>query len=299
MSSTDLEVNDSRQKRRRHTEFYFRRLREGIVDTVEPSQPFARNTDVLPCSNGGNGIPSIRHTTPGDEVSETVAYRTAARRQNRSLDGSAVELKPSDPALESKELSTTAEPLELSGKTKLGPFQPASNKDAALVPSHDGGIRKKSTTSKQMAVFIQSQRSAGSQAPQSVFHRQSTQAAPLIQKGESITDHPSTWNQQSDQLADELAALALDMDPELSTVAEHGSTPSDHLTKSSEHEKDEDYVFETYVRMPQAEYPVVGDVGAGIIVVEDDDQDFWETFTDDAEDKTWDEEDADSNGKTL
>ena len=132
-----------------------------------------------------------------------------------------------------------------------------------------------------------------------MFHPQSARSTSVTRTGESINDHPSTWNQDSDQLADELAALALNMDPELSPATRDESSLSKGSIDANEPKNDEEYVYETYVRMPQAEYPVSGDVEAGIIVVEDDDQDFWETFADETDDKTWDEEDADSNGKSL
>ncbi|PLN82392.1 hypothetical protein BDW42DRAFT_80305 [Aspergillus taichungensis] len=78
-------------------------------------------------------------------------------------------------------------------------------------------------------------------------------------------------------------------------------------------ESDEDYVYDMYIRRPLAEGRLTDPVAdlergrgkdvdstrpdIGVIVITQEDEEYWETFATDDEDEAWDSEDGDSNGK--
>lgn len=62
-----------------------------------------------------------------------------------------------------------------------------------------------------------------------------------------------------------------------------------------------DYVYETYIRVPRSELLKFNDIAGqvrsfGILVIEEEDQQLWETYAE-AEEDEWDDEDEDSNGE--
>lgn len=67
---------------------------------------------------------------------------------------------------------------------------------------------------------------------------------------------------------------------------------------------DDGYVYETYIRVPRSvlvnmQHEDPEKISIGILVIEDEDQQLWETYADVDEDTDWDEEDEDSNGKPF
>ena len=113
-------------------------------------------------------------------------------------------------------------------------------------------------------------------------------------------DHQSSWDYDSDQLAEELAAFAL----EISREEGHEYQPS--TTKESQGvgvkdilvDVDEDFIYDTYIRVPVA----AGSKGeaspndVGLLIIDDKDQELWQKFAESDDDSEWDEDDPDSNG---
>lgn len=125
-------------------------------------------------------------------------------------------------------------------------------------------------------------------------------------KGTSIRDHPSTWNHESDQLADELAALAMEFDPEIQDKTEPvvempTGMPGVESTGVTPRPREDDFVYETYIRLRYDDETeralALVDNNMGVLVIEDEDQDLWQKYIDSDDDTDWDEED--SNGKTM
>ncbi|OAP59056.1 hypothetical protein AYL99_06354 [Fonsecaea erecta] len=120
--------------------------------------------------------------------------------------------------------------------------------------------------------------------------------------GTSIRDHPSTWDLDSDQLADELAALAMEFDPDVQETTEAmlptvppSKTQDDMMTS---HDGEDDYIYETYVRVEyDAQVHGPGTAAAlhsnyGILVIDEEDEDLWQKYIDSDDDSDWDEEDS-------
>ena len=67
-------------------------------------------------------------------------------------------------------------------------------------------------------------------------------------------------------------------------------------------EVDDMYVYETYLRVPRSELAPNYDENKdsiGVLVIEEQDEELWQTFAEDDEDSGWDEEDGDSNGRSI
>ena len=122
--------------------------------------------------------------------------------------------------------------------------------------------------------------------------------------GSSMQDHPSTWDHDSDQLADELAVFALQLSDDgaqKTTKTREVNTPKEslRLIEDDQMDIDDDYVYETYVRIHRDDATkVLADPprSIGVLVIEDQDDELWQTYGETDEDTDWDEEDADSNG---
>ncbi|EXJ92575.1 hypothetical protein A1O3_01127 [Capronia epimyces CBS 606.96] len=140
---------------------------------------------------------------------------------------------------------------------------------------------------------------ASKRTPINTFLQASKQA---VRKGTSIRDHPSTWDHDSDQLADELAALAMELDPDVKGKAEDAGAPSrpvpepeDTKMISSDHE--ENYVYETYIRVRHDDetpdpISMIESNNVGVLVIEDEDEDLWQKYAGSDDDTDWDEEDS-------
>ena len=126
-------------------------------------------------------------------------------------------------------------------------------------------------------------------------------------RGQSIQDHPSTWDRDSDALADELAALAFEMDPTSippspANVKTQSSDGPVHAVKIVDiNQEDNEYVYETYVRVKHSG-PNTAEIWSqkrneiGVLVIDEDEEDLWEMYIHGNDDSDWDEEDPDSNG---
>jgi Transcription factor Iwr1 len=123
--------------------------------------------------------------------------------------------------------------------------------------------------------------------------------------GTSITDDPSTWDIQSDQLADELAALAMEMEPVPHATSSAKKAPFGPHPPSPSIEDvemlDSDFIFETYVRVPHAVFGDAAygaewiDANFGVLVIGEEDEELWQQYMEKDDESDWDEED--SNGQ--
>ncbi len=127
--------------------------------------------------------------------------------------------------------------------------------------------------------------------------------------GTSINDHPSTWDLESDQLADELSALAMEMDEDVrpasrqrtATLAPQPRKYAKPDVNVTDVNMADDFIYETYIRVTrhgEAKVPDMveaADANYGLIVIDDEDEELWQQYMEDEEDSDWDEED--SNGE--
>ncbi len=124
-----------------------------------------------------------------------------------------------------------------------------------------------------------------------------------LKTGTSIRDDPSTWDLESDQLADELAALAMELDPDLAQKIEAERPPPPPLvpqdTVMTTPQREDEYIYETYVRVAydgsSAAIPALQS-DYGILVIDEEVEDLWQKYVDSDDESDWDEED--SNGKS-
>ncbi len=126
----------------------------------------------------------------------------------------------------------------------------------------------------------------------------------IARTGNSISEHPSTWNYDSDQLADELAAFALELD-NADGLKGNQEQKVDLLGRyspiiaDSDMEVDDEYVYETFIRVPRSELSHNYEDptrNIGTLFIDEEDEELWKAYAEDDDDSEWDEEDADSNG---
>lgn len=125
----------------------------------------------------------------------------------------------------------------------------------------------------------------------------------ILKTANSVHHDPSTPDCDSDQLAEELAAFAL----ELSQNEKQEKRRSEYHDIRPRYIQDinvladEDFVYDTYIR-------VFADAGAnppeatnevGFLVIDDKDQELWQAYNESESDSEWDEDDPDSNGLSL
>lgn len=114
-------------------------------------------------------------------------------------------------------------------------------------------------------------------------------------------DHPSSWDYDSDQLAEELAAFALEISREEAQECQPSTTmmSQDVGVKDMLVDVDEDFIYDTYIRVPVAagSKGVASPNDVGLLIIDDKDQELWRTFVESDDDSEWDEDDPDSNGE--
>lgn len=278
-----------------------------------------------------SGIPTVRWTSPGDEKKDFEKLKAALRSQEGKENEKASHSTTSDESSSSQPALTTPA-SDTTALEKARRFHLTRHLSSVLSPNASGGIRKQKLSirpplatfvERQSAVFsheqnpmyqghpvdkvleiAQGDNTEASLEALSASRRHATktfvQAGPGTAKtGTSIRDHPSTWDHQSDQLADELAALAMELDPDARPEPEpEQPTPSVPPVKDvamSSPDGDDDYVYETYVRIQAGTETQPALSNVGILVIEDEDEDLWQKYVDSDDDTDWDEED--SNGE--
>ncbi|KAK6372221.1 hypothetical protein LTR64_004136 [Lithohypha guttulata] len=265
------------------------------------------------------GIP-----TPGDEVRDFQRYRAAqalrdnpylAKDSTQSLSSAENGTSPRRFHL-TRDLSMSFRPVAANGirksKHTLRPHlptfieRPKINKDDSdieLKSPVDRVVRPAGRASKDVLpeeILSNSVNVEKSDIP--TFHKPK---ANVVKTGCSIRDDPATWDLESHQLANELMALALDMDPE--AKAAYFADPENARTESDSDrmvvDDPNDYIYETYVRMQQDTVRTwnlsTQSDSFGYLYIDDEDEDLWDQYLrdEDDEDDDWNEEDEDSNAE--
>ena len=129
---------------------------------------------------------------------------------------------------------------------------------------------------------------------------------PPTKSGTSLQDPSRTWNRESDQLADELAALAMEMDPDAQPDSPVREAPSSSVAgpdiqPARPNPIEEEYIYETYIRISEENHssntmdPNVSVSNVGVLVIDEEDEDLWEGYMQSDDESDWDDED--SNGE--
>ncbi|KIW50297.1 hypothetical protein PV05_11898 [Exophiala xenobiotica] len=331
VESLHLDHGAVRDKKRRATDFYFQRLRD---ETIAPSSLRERPTQIpQPAKSSASTIPGIRWTAPGDDKKDFEKLKADLKAKE---DAEAT-LDNKQTVVDTGSRSAPATPISKEKLQAARRFHLTRHLNSGLSPNAPVGIRKQKTSIRPpLATFVErrgatfsheenplyrgkpvdkvldvSQTEAPEDAKQpdletlqaSKRHATSTflqNGSKAVRKGTSIKDHPSTWDHESDQLADELASLAMELDPiakqeaELEKLAAARPEPKD--TVMSLHEREDDYIYETYVRVPYEEEAThslrLSDNNIGLLVIDEEDEDLWQKYVDSDEDTDWDDEDS-------
>lgn len=318
------------------TDFYFQRLSHDPIAPVSSRE--APSLPHRPPQALADGIPAVRATAPGDDKKDFERLRTnlkANEAGERVIDKPQTQT-PADTGSQSAPVTPVSkEKLESARR-----FHLARHLAPALTPNVSGGIRKQKLSIRPpLATFVErlgvkfrheenplyggtpldkildvspGETSAKSKEPTARAlqaaqrHATSTflQNAPnSVREGNSIRDHPSTWDHESDQLADELAALAMELDPEAKERLEREDPltlpPASKDLEVRFRDREEDYIFETYIRVRYDDETerllALPDTSIGLLVIDEEDEDLWQRYVNSDDDTDWDEED--SNGK--
>ncbi|KIV80468.1 hypothetical protein PV11_07966 [Exophiala sideris] len=333
-----LEHGTTVAKKRRVTDFYFQRVRDRTIapislrEKTDPTPQAPQRT--IP------GVPTVRWTSPGDEKRDyeklkarlkaqadaDTAVSNAGDAQDAAKESQSAPATPiSKESLQgarrfhlARNLSSVLSPNSSGGirKQKSGLRPPL----ATFIEKHGAAFSHESNplyrgepvdkildTSKVGS--LKDGVSEGAQEPSLETLRTSQRNATNTflqatskgtKKGTSIIDHPSTWDQESDQLADELAALAMELDPELEQNVQQQDPPTpfknttDTVMNSSD--RDDEYIYETYVRVryDDSKQPTLdlSPDNIGVLVITEEDEDLWQKYVDSDDESDWDEEDS-------
>ncbi|EHY54633.1 hypothetical protein HRR83_004244 [Exophiala dermatitidis] len=333
-----LEHGTAPDKKRRVTDFYFQRLRDEIIAPISQREksPAMRQPTQLSIP----GVPPVRWTSPGDDKKDYERLKAklkekaddgAKTQESLSAPTTGSLSAPPTPAPASREgphltrrfhltrnLSSALSPSASGGIRKQKssirpPLATFVERYGASVSHEENPLYSGKPVDKLLDV--RADEAAGdnegeketpdaegleksSRTLMNTFLQPSNRG---VKKGTSIRDHPSTWDHESDQLADELAALAMELDPDIKqkAEAEHSSqpAPAPQDTKMTSQCREDDYVYETYVRVRQDDKTpdatrMVEPNNVGILVIEDEDEEFWQKYVDSDDDTDWDSEDS-------
>lgn len=261
------------------------------------------------------GIPGIKTSQPGDEIKDFQKYRASKGLPSRTPAddfASNIDLSQGRRFHLTRDLSTTVRsqqiPPSSRQKSTIRPHLPTFVERNIIVqnppsipadvkPPVDRLLRTNNTAQgkDELDQIL---------AKDPTVQRKTVQAFSQPQvagfkTGTSIRDHPSTWNLDSDELADELNALALELDPE--AKAAYVAEPELPVDRMQVDPADE-YVFETYIRMQQDAMSGVefsSTAQFGILVIDEEEEDLWDQYLreEEEDDEDWDSEDEDSNAE--
>lgn len=286
-----------------------------------------------------SSIPIVRTTQPGDEIKDFEKYKAAQRtRSQPEIVG------PETSAVNELSASFASRATNTSSSRKARQFHLTRDLSTTLRPHSSGGIRKSKYLRPHLPTFIErlqtakqedfslhakppvdriiksTDRNGDELELQKILSNGDSvlkAAVPTFQKpksnkpktGRSVNDDPDTWDLQSDQLADELLALALELDPDAKAAytTDSASSARDgaHILSTEQMNLDQldDFVYETYIRVQQNTLTSTNSLPTspkvGYLVIDEEEEELWDQYLreeDDSEDD-WDEEDADSNGR--
>lgn len=337
-----LDLEESNRPKRRITGqgYHFKLLRIPIapISLQGPSASRAVSTPAVnPPKHDQNGIPSIRTTAPGDEIADFAKLRPSKPVPQVSPALSTAG-DNSDVHVNAKGQSPSVDTKSTDLPKQARRFHLTRDLSSSYDPSKPTGIRKKgsrgSSIRPPMPTFVERQpynevytkppvdkilydsgqpaSANGSEKPppkDAETVAPFTKSKPSTSKsGVSINEPSATWNRESDQLADELAALAMELDPD---IEPHPSPPRPSRSPQPPAQPSEpppqvapgedDFIYETYIRMTDdkdeadtlTSDPV--SMNVGVLVIDEEDEDMWEGYMQSDEDS--DEDEEDSNGE--
>ena len=168
----------------------------------------------------------------------------------------------------------------------------ASTTDAEMEVADVTSRKKRPTANAAEKRFQESQKKVQSE----IEARKATKPeSPLREEGDNENSHgrPSKHAQR----------ILLDMAREDQGLSDMSQLKKALESTAMEIDGEADYVYETYIRVPRSELLNFNDIASqvrsfGILVIEEEDQQLWETYAE-AEEDEWDEEDEDSNGRSY
>ncbi|RMZ85853.1 hypothetical protein DV737_g467, partial [Chaetothyriales sp. CBS 132003] len=294
-----LRFDHDKPGKRRHTGFIFRRLETENISPAPhlPSQPLPRD---------GGTVESVPAAEP-ETVTTSATKPTFVSHQQPRRFHLVSDLTNGMPNVDSSGRSHRGRAKHHRHlRPPLATFVEQLPRTQAAASHREIGDELALVTKPQVSQTVASDAShAEHQQNVPTNHHSATpteQPQPAAKTGHSMYDHPDTWDLESDQLADELAAFAMDLDP----VAAHDA--SNRVARDPEVKPvappelmvlDDDLVYDTYVRVTYEEMdldPVAIDpeVNFGILVVDDEVEDLWQEYlNEDADDEDeWDAEDS-------
>ncbi|KIV89166.1 hypothetical protein PV10_08757 [Exophiala mesophila] len=337
-----LEHATAPDQKKRITEFYFKRVRDYVIAPVS-QQP--QPSHAPPVASSSSGIPTVRWTSPGDDVRDMARLKASMKERaalpengdggKRPVAGSSA---PSGSMTSAKVVSPP--PAEQAAQHRR--FHLARHLFSTSSALHSAAPRTQNSSIRPpIATFIERQipnsvsgtngtavdrvvhvpqedpqvsSPLESQPPdlntlqvskRSALNTFVTARKPSERTGTSIRDNPNTWDHDSDQLANELAALAMELDPEMAALQPPmpAIKSESETTNSRDHNRmdldgDDDYVFETYIRVLQTEdgiamdLPDLAEANFGVLVIDQEDEELWNKYVDSDQEDDWDEEDS-------
>lgn len=262
------------------------------------------------------GIPSIRTTKPGDEVKDFQRYHASHASQ---LNGNEVTQSTKSSHHQrtdsvrrfhlTRDLSTTIRPesaVPLTPKSGIRPHL------ATFVERHDpNSVPIKEVYTKPPVDRIVQRHEDGDL--QTVLDKNPTIDKTSQRQEISTFTQRDRELQDDDDLADELAALAMQLDEELDPEVKAAYLREQQVEREKRHaavpavqDTDldmDDYVFETYVRIKTESGPTImldpTSQSFGYLVIDEDTEELWQQYLNDDNDSDdeWDEEDEDSNAE--
>lgn len=310
---TDEPVNHLlyQSKKQRVTDHVFVRVQQKTGLPVSQSNGNQQTSQSIP------GIPSIRSTQPGDEITDFHKYKAQQDRDLKSLN-----------SIEADD-SATSISISNDGNAQIRQFHLTRDLSTTARPQYASIRKQKSSLRPHLATFVEKTQYKDMSLDQMLVKPPVDR---LIQPrdGESLSDKPvkpekasekqkiATFQQNheitdEDTLADELAAMAVEMDEQLEPDIRLAYLKEQQLEKEertkarAQAEVDrmqiDDYVFETYVRMKKddvMDWSLTSQKQSfGYLIIDKDEEDLWQQYLNDENDSDddWDEEDEDSNAE--
>lgn len=297
-------------KKQRTANHVFVRQTIAFPQSPAVAAPESPSAPAVPATSG---IPSIRTSQPGDEIKDFQRYRAS-----KALPGGQDEFVSKIDLSQGRKFHLTR---DLSTKVRPGQTISISRPKSTIRPHLPTFVERNGSTEEQVSIradikppvdrLLRTDSTAQGKdeldqilAKDPNVQRKTIQAFAQprvagLKTGRSIRDHPSTWDLDSDELADELNAFALELDPEAKAAFAAEAEPAvDRMQVDS----GDDYVFETYIRMQQdsmtgIELSSMGQFG--VLVIDEEDEDLWDQYLreGDDDDEDWDSEDEDSNAE--
>jgi hypothetical protein len=320
---SDLE-HHGQQAKRRVTDYCFQRVshnHEHVVPPVSrPHSDVAWKDQRSTRTRAASSMPVVRATSPGAEVREESERRIAQKALRDSHSGKSLqgpvrtaEMVPEEPP-DQNSASSNKKAARIIRKFHLCHTQKTNYWNLS-----SGIQERKRLRRSQLATFVEHPRL--SRHPPERREQPSKNVPPserefgdshgtredgdhraaLTAKPDTLmSEHQSSWNYGSEELARELAAFAAEISNDRCQDREKHNAQQVRKVQSNDLPTDmnETFVYETYIRVPvhdsKSEENEANDTG--LLVIDEDDQEVWQNFVLEEDDSDWDEEDPDSNG---